>query len=75
MHCSETKKLTKQRLSLLDKSDAELIKVLLSMPMSWSAKNGIAIIDTPIFKIITGTVVTEKEYTFKLNEGTEWVNF
>lgn len=64
LHCEATKKTSQQRLNLLDIEDYKLIVSLLNMEVKWSCLNGIAIIDTTFFKIITGTVITEKEYKF-----------
>lgn len=66
-HCDATIKLSEQRLGIAPDQDlAKLLTALLSMPMSWSALHGQAVIRTPIFYLITQTVPTLKEYSINL---------
>ena len=65
--CEQTVLDGKDRLALAH--DAELVQVLealLSMPMTWEALHGIAVIRTPIFYVITSTVPTKEKYTVKI---------
>ena len=66
-HCNYTKTVSKQRLNLLPENKKKLVLKLLSMDMEWSCLNGIGIVDTPIFKIVTGTVPTKIKYQFKVS--------
>lgn len=65
--CANTTILAKERLSLA--IDQELVKILislLSMPVSWNAKFGQAVVKTPIFYCINYTVPTIEQYTIEL---------
>jgi len=66
-NCAETIKGAHAR--LLIAKDRDLVKLLtglLSMPISWSALHGQAVVRTPIFYLITQTVPTHKEYRIDL---------
>ena len=66
-HCDATIAMAKDRLQIAPDQDlVKLLTALLSMPMSWSALHGQAVIKTPIFYLITQTVPTLKEYTIAL---------
>lgn len=62
-HCEETIRQARERLAIAP--DQDMVKVLLSllsMPMSWEAYKGQAIIKTPIFYFINYTVPTLQKY-------------
>lgn len=66
-HCDATIAMAKDRLGIaLDQDLVKLLVALLSMPMSWSALHGQAVIRTPIFYLITQTEPTLKEYIVEL---------
>jgi hypothetical protein len=66
-HCDATIAMAKDRLGIAPDQDlVKLLVALLSMPMSWSALHGQAVIRTPIFYLITQTVPTLKEYIVEL---------
>jgi hypothetical protein len=69
-NCYATARAAAERLELATADERILIKALLSMPMSWDAFHGLAVIRTPIFYIITTTtprperLIIEKPGTF-----------
>jgi hypothetical protein len=66
-HCEPTIKIAEQRLATApDQEIVKLLVALLSMPMSWEAYRGQAIIRTPIFYFIQYTVPTFKKYLIEL---------
>ncbi|MFX0134754.1 MAG: hypothetical protein ACFFDN_14025 [Candidatus Hodarchaeota archaeon] len=68
-YCKETIKIATERMKLAEKKNKELtefLKALLSMPMSWNCYNGIAIIRTPIFYIITSSMPTVNRHVIEL---------
>jgi len=66
-HCEATIKAAEARLRIApDQELATLLVALLSMPMSWSALHGQAVVRTPIFYLITQTVPTLKEHKIEL---------
>ncbi len=72
MQCKKTIKWGKEWFSImqqLDSEAAEWTKELLSMPLTWSAYKGVAIIDTPIFRGITNS---DKTLQRKIVKNTGW---
>jgi len=68
-HCDKTIELALQRMRLareINSDLAKLLEALLSMPMSWDVKNGIAVIRTPIFYIITSSVPTTERHLVEI---------
>jgi len=66
-HCDATIAMAKDRLRIAPDQDlVKLLTAMLSMPMSWSALHGQAVIKTPIFYLITQTVPTLEEYIIEL---------
>lgn len=66
-HCDATIAIAKDRLRIAPDQDlVKLLSALLSMPMSWSALHGQAVIRTPIFYAIAQTVPTLEEYSVEL---------
>jgi hypothetical protein len=65
-HCQETVDIAEERLELMDKESKLLLISLLRMPMQWSALNGIAVIKTPIFTMITQSVPCSQAHTINL---------
>ena len=68
-HCEKTIEIGKQRMSLakeIDPNLAMLLEALLSMPMSWDVKGGIAVVRTPIFYIITSSVPSAEKYLVEI---------
>jgi hypothetical protein len=66
-NCSETIKLSELRLKIAPDQDlAKLLVALLSMPMTWSALHGQAVVRTPLFYLVTQTVPTLTEYKMEL---------
>jgi hypothetical protein len=66
-HCDETVAIAKDRLRIAPDQDlVKLLTALLSMPMSWSALHGQAVVRTPIFYLTAQTVPTLKAYRIDL---------
>lgn len=68
--CKETRRIAEENKEILRKlnyhDELEWIMELLSYPVEWSAKNGIAEIITPILRIMSRTDATGEKYTVKL---------
>lgn len=69
-NCEDTKKIAEQNKETFRKlnyhDELEWLMELLSYPVEWSAKNGIAEIITPILRISSRTDATGDKYTVKL---------
>ena len=67
--CPDTIKIADQRMGLareINPNLAKLLEALLRMPQAWDCLNGIAIIRTPIFYVITSSVPCEKRHIVEI---------
>jgi len=67
--CKPTIKVAEQRMKLAEEVEPgkiDILKSLLSMPISWDCLKGIAIIRTPIFYIITSSVACIDRYVIEV---------
>lgn len=70
LNCEATKEVGEVWLDVMKKMDADLADLLveiLEMPLVWSCLHGIAIVETPIFTIITNSLPTKESWTVMYN--------
>lgn len=70
LDCEATKEVGEVWLDVMKKMDADLADLLveiLEMPLIWSCLHGIAIVETPIFTIITNSLPTKESWTVMYN--------
>lgn len=68
-NCKPTIKIAEQRMKLAEEikpGKIDILKSLLSMPMSWDCLKGIAVIRTPIFYIISSSVACVDRYVIEV---------
>lgn len=79
--CEESIQVGRSRMDLMDDQLAPIAKYLLGMPMEWDCLHGVAVIRTPIFWIIVGSVPVPDRYVVRIRgenipkEGVMWRSY
>lgn len=74
--CRETIRVASERMDLAKVTDpalADILKGLLSMPMSWDVYHGVAVVRTPIFYLIVPSVPAEERHVVEVVSAPEFM--